>query len=186
MRHFVYALILAALLCSCGGRAARGTQAPEQSVAPARAETFRPVLPSAMIPPEEQADYAREHFWDEFRFADSAYVAAQDSAAMLQYFAFYAAQLATAGDAGHIAALMSRAGASRHAFRYFMGIAEMVLHDPNSPMRSDELYIPVLEAAAASPHLDEYEKAVPVRDLHLAQQNRLGRPANDFAYLAID
>lgn len=186
MKHFVYSLIFALSLVSCGGRAARGTQAPKQSAAPARAETFRPVLPSAMIPPEEQADYAREHFWDAFRFADSAYVAAQDSASMLQYFALYATRIAMPDAAGSLSELMRRAGASRHAFRYFMGLAEIVLHDPNSPMRNDELYIPVLEAAVASPHLDEYEKAVPMRDLHLARQNRVGHPANDFAYLTVD
>lgn len=185
MKHIVYPLILALSLVSCGGRAVREPQTQE-TAAPARAETFRPTLPSAMIPPEEQAVYAREHFWDAFRFADSAYVAAQDSTAMLQYFALYAFRVAAPDDPAPLAELMRRAGASRHAFRYFMGLAEMVLHDPNSPMRSDELYIPVLEAAVASPLLDEYEKAVPMRDLHLARQNRVGRPANDFAYLAAD
>lgn len=187
MKHLVYTLIFAVLLGSCGGRAARERQAAERPAETKRTDmSFRPTLPSSMIPPEKQAEYAREHFWDSFRFDDSTYVAAQDSASMLRYLAFYAVKLASDDDTEHISVLMRRAGASRYAFRYFAGLAGIVLHDPNSPLRNDELYIPVLEAAVASPYLDEYEKAVPMRDLHLALQNRLGRPANDFAYFAID
>jgi hypothetical protein len=57
-----------------------------------------------------------------------------------------------------------------------------VLHDPNSPYRSDELYIAVLEAQIASPHYDRYEKMAPEYDLRLVSQNRLGHQANDFRY----
>ena len=65
---------------------------------------------------------------------------------------------------------------------YFAMLAERVLHDPNSPLHSDELYIPVLEALVASPWLDEWEKIAPEHDLRMALQNRVGLPANDFRY----
>ena len=65
---------------------------------------------------------------------------------------------------------------------YFAMLAERVLADPNSPLRNDELRIPVLETLVASPFLDEYEKIAPAYDLHLAGQNRIGRRANDFRY----
>jgi hypothetical protein len=67
-------------------------------------------------------------------------------------------------------------------FDYFVMLAEKVLHDPNSPYRSDELYIAVLEAQLASPHYDKYEKMAPEYDLRIVSQNRIGQKANDFDY----
>ena len=61
-----------------------------------------------------------------------------------------------------------------------------MLHDPNSPARNDELYIPVLEALVSSPWLDRWERIAPQHDLRMASQNRIGRPANDFRYTTAD
>lgn len=69
---------------------------------------------------------------------------------------------------------------------YFAMLAERVLHDPNSPARNDELYIPVLEALVSSPWLDRWERIAPQHDLRMASQNRIGRPANDFRYTTAD
>lgn len=65
-------------------------------------------------------------------------------------------------------------------------IAEVVLHDPNSPLRNDEYYIPVLESMLESPLLDEYERIAPEYDLDIARKNRIGTPANDFVYTLAD
>lgn len=77
---------------------------------------------------------------------------------------------------------MRKASGSKTMLEYFAMLAERVLHDPNSPLHSDELYIPVLEALVASPWLDEWEKIAPEHDLRMALQNRVGLPANDFRY----
>ena len=60
--------------------------------------------------------------------------------------------------------------------------ADGVLHDPNSPLRNDEFYIPVLRAQLAAPWYDEYERIAPEYDLRMAMQNRVGQRANDFRY----
>ena len=78
--------------------------------------------------------------------------------------------------------LMRRASTSRRMLDYFSKMAEVVLHDPNSPLRNDEFYIPVLEAQLRAPWYDEYERIAPQYDLQMARQNRLGQPANDFRY----
>ena len=77
---------------------------------------------------------------------------------------------------------MAKAAKYPHSLRYFAMLAEQVLYDPNSPLRSDELYIPVLQAQVESEWLDKYEKLSPQYNLDLALQNRIGRPANDFRY----
>jgi hypothetical protein len=78
--------------------------------------------------------------------------------------------------------LMQRASVSKPMFDYFVSLSEKVLHDPNSPYRSDELYIAVLEAQLASPLYDKYEKMAPEYDLRIVSQNRIGHEANDFDY----
>lgn len=143
-----------------------------------------PAIPAA-VPPEQQREWLREHFWDGFRFADSAYVAAQDTAAMIRCFAIYAVQAVGQDDPSHIARLMQRAEASTLSRQYFAFLAERVLHDPNSPLRNDELYIPVLESVLASPQADSTEKIVARHDLRMARQNRVGHTANDFKFTDI-
>ena len=78
--------------------------------------------------------------------------------------------------------LMRRASASRPMLDYFTMLAQQVIHDPNSPLRNDEFYIPVMQAVLASPYYDEYERIGPAYDLAMASQNRLGQRANDFRY----
>ena len=56
------------------------------------------------------------------------------------------------------------------------------LSDPNSPLRNDELYIPLLEAIIASPFYDSTEKVRPRYQLEMAKKNRIGQPAADFTY----
>lgn len=181
---FVVAIAIVAM-AACGGRGANRASidaAQNQDVAASRSEIFRPTLPSDMIPDEQKAQYAQEHFWDEFRFEDSTYIAHQDTVAMLQCFAFYVAQVIDPADSEPLSALMRQAAERKHTLQYFMYLAEEVLHDPNSPLRNDELYIPVLEVVVASPLLDKYEKMASEYDLRMAQRNRIGHQANDFVY----
>ena len=78
--------------------------------------------------------------------------------------------------------LMRRAAVSRPMLDYFAMLADRVLGDPNSPLRNDEFYIPVLRAQLSSPWYDEYERLAPEYRLSLASQNRIGEQANDFRY----
>lgn len=56
------------------------------------------------------------------------------------------------------------------------------LSDPNSQVRNEELYIPVLEAVIRSPYYDSVEKIRPQYQLAMARKNRVGQLAADFTY----
>lgn len=56
------------------------------------------------------------------------------------------------------------------------------LSDPNSQIRNEELYIPLLEAIITSPFYDSTEKIRPKYQLDMAKKNRMGQPAADFTY----
>ncbi len=178
-RSLCFVFLLSALV-SCGSRSA---QPRSQAQPAARQYVFLPPIPPVALSPDEKRDFLREHYWDRFDFGDTLFVQRADSSRMLDAYAQFIAVLSDRpADPAPMQALMQRASASRPMLDYFVWLASQVVADPNSPLRNDEFYIPVLEAQLASPFYDEYERIGPDYELRLAMQNRVGRPANDFRY----
>lgn len=178
-------LILCAVLCAvaCGRRTPQQQAVPAEAPAAPQARIFLPAIAPAALSPEQKHAYLREHYWDSFDFADTMFVTGADTMQMIEAYARYVQLLfADPLDGAPMDSLMLRASASRPMLDYFSMLAEKVLHDPNSPLRNDEFYIPVLRAALASPYYDEYERIGPEYELQMATQNRIGRRANDFRY----
>lgn len=176
--------LAAAMLCGCGGGvrndgsadSASAKQGPERRV-------FRPAQAPAMLTPEQQAAYLNEHYWDTFDFADTLFLAEADTMQMITAFAVYTQQFVPDSLASEsMSRLIRMASSSKPMLGYFMMLSETVLHDPNSQLRNDELYIPVLEAMLESGLYDKYERMPYEYDLEIARQNRIGRKANDFRY----
>ena len=139
-------------------------------------------MPPVQSTPEAQFQYMVDHYWDRFDFTDTLFIERVDSAEMMRAYVEYIATYVGPYNGEPVARLMKRASVSRKMLDYFATMSEKLFHDPNSPLRSDELYIPVLEAQIAAPFYDEYEKMVPQYDLALASQNRILKKANDFRY----
>lgn len=173
-------LILAAVgLAACGGRAPRR---PAATTAETPA-VFLPAIAPAALAPEERVEWLRWHYWDNFDFADTAFLARADTLQLFEAYARYVQLLfSVPTDGAPMDSLMRRAAVSRPMLDYFAMLADRVLGDPNSPLRNDEFYIPVLRAQLSSPWYDEYERLAPEYRLSLASQNRIGEPANDFRY----
>lgn len=173
-------LILAAVgLAACGGRASRR---PAATTAETPA-VFLPAIAPAALAPEERVEWLRWHYWDNFDFADTTFLARADTLQLFEAYARYVQLLFSAPtDGAPMDSLMRRAAVSRPMLDYFAMLADRVLGDPNSPLRNDEFYIPVLRAQLSSPWYDEYERLAPEYRLSLASQNRIGQPANDFRY----
>lgn len=173
-------LLAAALLLTaagCGGRASRpAAESPARYV-------FHPATAPAELSAAQRRDFLRDHYWDTFDFADTLLLARADTMQLAEAFIHYAMLLGDRpGDGAPMAALMGRASRSRPMLDYFAMLAEEVLHDPNSPLRNEELYIPVLQARLAAPWYDEYERIAIEYDLRMALRNRVGAPAEDFVY----
>lgn len=178
MKRFgIFAVILLAVwgAVSCGGAGTRREQ-------PKPARVFLPALPPSQLPADEARVWMGDHYWDKFDFADTLFIMEIDTIRMIEAYAVYVSNFVDPAHPEPMAALMHRASASKRMFDYFLMLGEQVLADPNSPMRNDELYIPVLESAVGSTWLDDWEKIAPRSDLHMAMQNRIGHPANDFRY----
>ncbi len=177
-------LFIALFFVACGNRSKGAASIALDAVTQTETEPrFTPPLPPAMMPEAQHKAYMVEHYWDKFDFSDTTFIAKVDRQHMLTAYAVYVAGYVTDSQAASaMNRLMQRASTSRRMFDYFLSLAEVVLHDPNSQYRSDEKYIPVLEAVLASPYYDEHERLPYQYDLQIAQQNRIGRKANDFTY----
>lgn len=196
MRQLTLAIFLAAL-CSCCASSPKQEKAfdapiatessvkvapkPEQKVE-VKTYRFRYAQPPTMATEEQKFLYMREHYWDSFDFADTLWTTKADSMEIMRAYVNYIVNFVGPIDQEPMRKLMQRASTSKPMLEYFVSIAEKVLHDPNSPYRSDELYIAVLEAQLESPHLDKYEKMAPQYDLRIVSQNRINQPVNDFDY----
>lgn len=174
MKQFLTAILLIALCWGCSPKQGKSE--------PAKSYRFHFVQPPLHILDEQIPAYMRDHFWDKFDFADTLWTTKADTTEMLKAFTAYVVGYVGPIDQEPIRKLMQRASVSKKMFDYFSMLSEKVLYDPNSPYRSDELYIAVLEAQIASTLLDKYEKMAPEYDLKIVSQNRIGREANDFDY----
>ena len=187
MKRLIYIALALSLAVACKNSHKPTTDSePTNSLTTeqtAKQLNFIPALAPAMLPQEQKMEYMREHYWDKFDFADTTFVNQIDSTKMLTAFAVYATGYIPDSLAyKYMPRLMQRASTSKRMYTYFLMLAEGVLHDPNSPLRNDEKYIPVLENAVQSSLLDEYERMPYEYDLEIARQNRIGRTANDFTY----
>jgi hypothetical protein len=176
----IFTLVVATLaVVGCGGQAKSGG-ANETVKAP---RLFVPaIIPSSIVDPEHRRLYMCEHYWDKINLADSTFFAEIDTVQMVEAYMAWVGNYMNPNDGTHVAKFMEKAAKYPHSLRYFSMLADQVLYDPNSPLRSDELYIPVLQAQVNSEWLDQYEKLSPQYNLNLALQNRIGHKANDFRY----
>lgn len=175
-------LILCLLLGAC-----KNGNASSQSKNETPQDTIKaikmPAIPQMMTAPEQRADFLAKHYWDNVNFADTNYIhhpevteqAWADYCDLLNHVSLETAQQAMRN-------VIDRANVDKKVFTYITDLADKYLYDPNSPMRNEEFYIPVLEAMIASPVLNETEKIRPQARLKLAQKNRIGTKALDFTY----
>ena len=135
---------------------------------------------------EEEYEAMIAHFWDDFDFEVGERIIEYDTIDILNAMGEYVSYIPPRDADSLMRSLIHRASQSKPVLEFFTMIAEVVLHDPNSPLRNDEYYIPVLESMLESSLLDEYERIAPEYDLEIARKNRIGTPANDFIYTLAD
>ena len=133
--------------------------------------------------PELRADYLVRHYWDNMDFTDTTYINLPDVTE--QAWVDFIDILKIVPDTTAIAAIKQMykmADQKKVVFFYYTDLAEKYLYAPKSPMRNEEFYIPVLDAMLESKVLNDTEKILPQGRRELAEQNRIGRPAEDFTY----
>lgn len=186
------ALCASLSLTSCGGSprsSASGSEAASQSgQAGISAAVQAPGLdipqPPVMLTDDSlRQAWLAEHYWDNFDYADTAWIA--DTATLEGTFTPWAQLLSRLPQEQAVplaGRLISRGDSFPQMQLRLLDVAEYFWHHPNSPFRSEELFIPVLEAVAAAPGIDSLYKLRPRAQLASALKNRPGMRAADFAY----
>lgn len=176
----LFTIWLAAAVCACGQ-----TRKPEAASGPPVYKL--PEVPAIYSDPQARANYLSQHYWDSVDFADTAWVSHKEAfeKALPDYLAYLSVLPAKAVKPS-VDGLLDRASVQPALFDMVTELLDKYLYDPNSPMRNEDSYIPVLQYLIASEKVDSLEKIRPRHRLALAMKNRPGAPAADFAYTLAD
>lgn len=182
------AFLFLAILFSCSGTSGNSTQTTTDAyVETLLGDSLKPftlpTIPMIYTDPAQRADYLIKHYWDNFNFADTNYthrpeITEQAWVDFIDLFNHVPLQTVSAG----VKTMMNKASVNKKVFVYFTDLADKYLHNPNSPVRNEEFYIPFLESMMDSKVLESAEKIRPEARLKMAMKNRVGDKANDFTY----
>lgn len=143
---------------------------------------------SGTVSPERMLSEA-DGLWDETDFAAGAPATHPERTEALfdRYVRLLEdARLMPQQSGPHLQNLLDRAETDQAVFRLFAELCEKYLYSPESPVRSDELYLFALERIIESPHLNDYEKLRPRSQRNMALRNRPGERAADFVCTLAD
>jgi hypothetical protein len=188
MKKMILSAALMAMCVSCGGQGGQKNKnsATDSTIPSEPTVVYRaPAVPAMLTSDEERGQWAAQHYWDNFNFADTLDVV-QWSKYAEQAFVDFTHQLLihvpieTAGRA--FETLFRKAAVNRVVFDKFAGTTEKYLFESNSPLYNENLYIAALKVILADPALNEWERIRPEGQLRIALRNRPGDPAGDFRY----
>lgn len=179
------------LALSCG---------PRKVAAP---ESHTRAFPAAEIPmmitePSERMAWLGEHFWDRYTATDSLYysdsvtvngVTLEDLEKQVGIFVTLLEQGAPEDGSRAMEHLYTRMVAFQSTFTRANLLPELTslvsryFYDPNSPVRSEELYLPFAQGLAGCPLITSLDRERYAREARLCALNRPGTRAADFTFV---
>ncbi len=138
-----------------------------------------PRIPATLRTDAERTAYMAMHFWDGLDFADTA--RSLDRELIERTFPDYAALLPSVSDSvrrASVDSLLTRAAAVPPAYRLLLETARVCLYSPDSPVFSDDAYLPFLDFVIARG--DDTPADRMIRDDIM--RNRPGTAAADFTF----
>lgn len=184
MKRFLFVMLLALpYMISCSGQQrSNNLVKTEQELNSER--TFQlPEVPTMLTTPEARAAYVVSHYWDNFDFADTAYIHLPDitEQAIVNFMdLMYHVPVDEAGKG--IVTLYTKAAPHSPMLWHFWETMSRYWYDPNSPMRDENMYILMCNSIESVPQLDETLKQRALFARRLAEKNRVGMTAEDFEY----
>ena len=136
---------------------------------------------------QAQAEFLVTHFWDNFDFTDTTWIGSAEGMteqALVEYISVmrYASYDVICKS---MQSLLDKADNNQAMYAFFYSKMEYFFTDPNSTLRNEECYIPLLEHMIASNSLDEYRKQRPNAILPLLNKNRPGTQATNIHFTRV-
>ncbi|MCH5220097.1 MAG: DUF5106 domain-containing protein [Muribaculaceae bacterium] len=184
MKKLIFVIGILCLVSCASNESQKGTETDQNDTEMTGLELPPPVIPPDITDPAEKTAYNVLHFWDAMDFADTVRslnrdFIEQNFVNFIYAFGFVSED--TRRDAARI--LLERARVQPEAYQLITEVAETYLFDPESPMASDELYIPFLEYMIESPYPDKVSAIRPSIQLEAAKSNLPGTRAADFDFV---
>lgn len=177
--------LLSSFACSSSKKSQTEVQvkllAPVEAVVP---DSFvLPQIPSVINDPEERAKYLTMHYWDRFDFENRDLIQRPEitEQAFVDYINILGYVPKEDADSS-LAYTIKKAEVDSVMYFHFVKLFEKYLYDPNSPFRNEEYYLPVLEEVLTSSLVSEVRRSKFAFQLEMANRNRVGMKAADFAY----
>lgn len=185
-------LLLVCVALSCG------TKKKAPPVAPATRDFPMAEVPVMITEPQERATWIAQHFWDRFTQPDKLYVCdsltvngvpAEKLEQQVGLFASFLQQLPLQEGQMAMDAAYSRLEAFQKAqpegnvFQETSALISRYFYDPNSPVRSEDLYLPFASRMATSELVPDSEKGQYAWETKVCSLNRTGTPAADFRFV---
>lgn len=147
-------------------------------------EFILPIIPSELTVPHKRANFMVTHYWDNFDFSDTAYIHLPKitEQAFINYIEILPHADKPTGYFSIKNMLLRSEDASDRMHGYLLNIYKKYLYDPNSPLRNDEYYIPVLNHIIKSDKTEDADRERAKFNLNLLLKNRIGQKATDITY----
>jgi len=136
-------------------------------------------VPALYTAQQAQIEFLVTYYWDKFDFADTSWVGSAENItenALIEYISILPYTSYDVICKG-IQRLLDQADKNQAMYAFFYSKMEYYFSNPNSALRNDEYYIPVLEHMIASNSLDEPRKVRPSAILPVLNKNRPGTKA---------
>lgn len=173
IKGITFVLLPLCILAGCNETAGKAPEAPRQEITDRQ---------------KEKNKYAILYFWEGFDFSDTCCIYRPDMTE--QAFADYINLLGKATDTAVISrsvhAMLSRAqrqDKTAKVYAYLLELYSHYLYEPNSPMRNDEMYIPVLEYILENETTQALQKQRARFNLDMVLRNRPGTPAANLRFI---
>ena len=142
-----------------------------------------PEVPFMLDTPEARATFVCEHYWDNFDFADTAYIHLPDiTEQAIVNFMDLLPRVSQDLSERAMAILFQKAAPHSQMMWHFWETMSRYWKDANSPMRNEEMYIRLCQSVEIVSEVEEGLKEQARFSKQLAERNRLGQLAQDFVY----
>lgn len=179
MKKFLFVIYLIVTLTACTDNGDTNS-----NNTPAYKPFSLPIVPNMIQSEEERIAYLCEHFWDNLNTNDT--ILLRNSEKFEEYFALYLTFLKSEPldiSTKNIASFLNKTGKNNEWSELIMQMATKYLYHIESPLLSEELYIPFAQYALSTPNLSIKDSILYTLRLEVALKNRPGSIANDFSFV---
>lgn len=175
-------MLLGLLACGNGEKKAEPDAPAIEQTVKKRGFQF-PEIPVMLTDPDQRAIFVANHYWDHFDFRDTVYIHLPDITEQAAVNFMDLLQRIPQEEAlSAVRKLAEKASAEPVMLKYFWDTLYRYWHDPNSPMKNEDMFILLCKGMEQTPQVGEYLMARAAYFRKMAEKNRTGMKAADFVY----